>query len=178
MSKALLVIDMLNDFCTPEGALALNSEGKVYAEAILPFTVEKLKEAIKENWQIIFICDHHELDDIEFNRFPLHCVKETAGAEIIKKLADLLPKDGQVHYVTKQRYSGFYNTNLDELLKGIEEVHVLGVCTNICVLYTVEELCNRDLKAIIYKDGVASFDQKAHDFALKQMESVLGAEIV
>lgn len=178
MNKALLVIDMLNDFCTAEGTLALNTEGKVYADAIIPFVTEKLKKAIKEDWKIIFVLDHHEPDDEEFKRFPSHCVKDTGGAKIIKELTDLLPEEGQVHYITKQRYSSFYNTNLEELLEDVDEVHVVGVCTNICVLYTVEELCNRDMKVVVYKDGVASFDSKAHEFALGQMETVLGAKIL
>ncbi len=178
MKKTLLIIDMLNDFCTGEGVLALNSDDEVYAAPIIPFIREKLLEAIQEDWQIIFISDHHEPDDEEFKRFPLHCVRDTYGAKIIEDLTDLLPEGKEVYYLTKQRYSSFYNTNLEELLEGTEEVHVVGVCTNICVLYTVEELCNRDLKVIVYKEGVASFDEEAHKFALKQMETVLGAKIV
>ncbi|HAG08307.1 MAG TPA: cysteine hydrolase, partial [Desulfotomaculum sp.] len=53
-----------------------------------------------------------------------------------------------------------------------------GVCTNICVLYTVEELCNRDYKVVVYRQGVASFDLQAHNWALVQMESVLGAKVI
>ncbi|HHY59371.1 MAG TPA: cysteine hydrolase [Clostridia bacterium] len=177
MAKALLVIDMLNDFCTGHGVLARDGEGKVYAEPIIPFVAQKVQEALKEGWQVIFICDGHDEDDIEFRRFPKHCVAGSEGAQVIKELAVLEEYRGQVHYVTKQRYSGFYNTGLERLLTGVEEVHVVGVCTNICVLYTVEELCNRDIKTVVYRDGVASFDPEAHRFALAQMEHVLGAEI-
>ncbi|MFA5536053.1 MAG: isochorismatase family cysteine hydrolase [Bacillota bacterium] len=178
MKRTLLVIDMLNDFCSEEGVLALNSQGLIYAEPIIPLVKEKILEAIKEDWQLIFISDNHEPDDEEFKRFPLHCVKGTDGAKIIEELTALLPPDKEVHYLTKQRYSSFYNTNLDELLAGVEEVHVVGVCTNICVLYTVEELCNRDMNVTVYREGVASFDEAAHDFALNQMETVLGARVV
>lgn len=177
MEKALLVIDMLNDFCTPEGALALDREGNVYAKPIIPFVAQKLKEALTGGWKVIFVMDHHDPEDIEFRRFPRHCVQGTAGAEVIQELAEQLEEKDRAHYVTKQRYSSFYNTDLEKLLEGIREVHVVGVCTNICVLYTVEELCNRDLKTIVYRDGVASFDPEAHRFALGQMESVLGAEV-
>lgn len=177
MSKALLVIDMLNDFCTTEGVLARDQEGKVYAQGIIPFVAQKLKEALEAGWQVFFICDHHDENDIEFNRFPKHCVAGTEGAQVIEELSVPEDKKGQVHYIAKQRYSSFYNTNLAEQLEGIDEVHVVGVCTNICVLYTVEELCNRDIKTVVYRDGVASFDAEAHRFALAQMESVLGAEI-
>lgn len=177
MGKALLVIDMLNDFCTPEGVLALDQEGNVYAEPIIPFVAQKVREALAEGWKVIFVMDHHDPEDIEFQRFPRHCVQGTAGAEVIQELAAQLGERDRAHYITKQRYSSFYNTNLEELLEGVKEVHVVGVCTNICVLYTVEELCNRDLKVIVYRDGVASFDPEAHRFALEQMEKVLGAEV-
>jgi len=82
--------------------------------------------------------------------------------------------------VPKSRYSGFCKTNLNDILRDLdpEIVEVVGVCTNICVLYTVEKLRNRDYKVVVHRDGVASFDQDAHLWALKQMESVLGAEIL
>ena len=79
--------------------------------------------------------------------------------------------------ILKQRYSAFYQTNLEEKLVGIDEVVLVGVCTNICVLFTAEELCNRDKRVIIYKDAVASFDKKAHENALAEMKNVLGVII-
>jgi nicotinamidase/pyrazinamidase len=107
-------------------------------------------------------------------------VEGTKGAEI---LDDLYIKGAPI--VEKTRYSGFYNTNLEKLIsdegKGNTEdieVHVVGVCTNICVMYTVEELRNRDIKTIVHKKGVASFDEEAHKFALTQMKDVLGAEVI
>ncbi len=53
----------------------------------------------------------------------------------------------------------------------------MGVCTNICVLYTAASARMLNYKVTILKDAVASFDQQAHDFALKQMKDVLGVEI-
>ena len=53
----------------------------------------------------------------------------------------------------------------------------MGVCTNICVLYTAVSARMLNYKVTVLKDAVASFDQEAHDFALKQMKDVLGVEI-
>lgn len=161
---------MLKDFCTKEGSLSLNIAGDVYAEEIIPFVVEKVKDFD----DVIFICDNHKSDDLEFARFPLHCVEGTEGAELIEELQ---PFKGKGTIVLKQRYSGFFDTDLEKIIEGYEEFHIVGVCTNICVLYTVEELCNRDKKVILYEKGVASFDQEAHRFALRQMKEVLGAII-
>lgn len=170
MKKALLVIDMLNDFILPDGKLYCGPQG----EAIVPFIKEKIAAFRQDGQTVIFICDRHEVDDAEFARFPAHCIEDTQGAAVIEALRF----DGWEDHITgKQRFSGFFNTDLEEQLEDVEEVAVVGVCTNICVFFTVEELCNRDKKVTIYQDGVASFDTAAHAFALKQMESVLGAAV-
>lgn len=173
--KVLLVIDMLKDFIEPDGALSCGEQ----AQRIVPFVAGKIKEFTEAGHPVIFIMDSHDSKDLEFNRFPRHCVSGTAGAQLIKELSELVVEYSNTFMVSKNRYSGFFCTNLNDILEGIkpDEVHLTGVCTNICVLYTVEELCNRDYHTLVYRDGVASFDQKAHNWALKQMESVLGAKI-
>jgi nicotinamidase/pyrazinamidase len=156
------------------------------ASKIIPFIEGKVKEYVQNGDSVIYICDSHAEDDLEFTKFSPHAIKGTWGAEII---SELKPKEDSdlVKIIEKQRYSGFHNTALDEILKNIcrvrggslqdLEIEVVGNCTNICVLYTVEELCNRDLKTVVFRDGVASFAQEAHEFALEQMENVLGAQV-
>ncbi len=53
-----------------------------------------------------------------------------------------------------------------------------GVCTNICVLYTAADARMRHYKVKVLKDGVASFDEQAHQFALQEMEKTLGVQLV
>ena len=170
--KILLVIDMLKDFMDSEGVLYCGED----SEKIIPFVKNKIQEFKDDNYPVIFIADSHKENDKEFEMFPKHCIKGSEGAKILE---ELLIEDALV--VKKSRYSGFFNTKLEELICSYGKnvgVHVVGVCTNICVMYTVEELRNRDIKTYVYKDGVASFDLEAHEFALNQMESVLGAEIL
>lgn len=174
--RVLLVIDMLEDFVDPGGRLYCGQA----SEAIVPFVRRKLEEVLSEGGTAIFICDAHRPDDREFTRFPAHCVKGTAGSEVVAALRDVDRRAGQVLVLKKSRYSGFYDTDLEDILNriGPDVVEVVGVCTNICVLYTVEELCNRDYAVRVYRDGVASFDLDAHEWALGQMEKVLGAGVV
>jgi len=174
--KVLLVIDMLNDFLLPSGPLYCGDK----AQAIVPLVKRTLQAFRKEGAPIFFVADAHRKDDVEFDRFPPHCIKGTSGASL---LAGLYAEGEPI--IEKTRYSAFYNTDLEEQLEALSqtsgeplEVHVVGVCTHICVYFTVEELRNRDIKTIVYRDGVASFDDVAHDFCLTQMESVLGAEIL
>jgi nicotinamidase/pyrazinamidase len=60
----------------------------------------------------------------------------------------------------------------------VDEVHVVGVCTSICVMETVKELFDRDMPALVYEQGVADFDPEAHAFALKHMQRIMGAKVV
>ncbi len=170
--KALLVIDMLNDFIREDGKL---TNGKPGLE-IVPYIKNKIKEYRDKNYKIIYICDNHEEDDLEFKMFPKHCVKGSEGSAIIKELSPLV--DDKI--ILKRRYSAFFGTELDLYLREnkINEIGIVGVCTNICVLYTTADARNLSYEVSVYKKGVASFDEAAHKFALKEIESTLGAKVI
>ena len=171
MNKALLVIDMLKDFLYPTGKLFCGDE----ARDIIPFIQGKIEEFHKGGELVIFLCDSHPRDDEEFELFPPHCVEGTEGAEVIDELPVV---EGDL-VVRKQRYNGFYETDLDGILRRnrIDEVEVVGICTSICVMDTVGGLRSRGYRVRVYRDGVADFDPQAHNFALKRMEKIYGAEI-
>jgi len=170
--RALLVVDMLKDFLNNEGALYCGDSSR----KIIPFVKENIEEFHKRGDLIVFICDSHDPDDLEFNMFPKHCVAGTEGAEII----DELPVDEKDVIIKKKRYSSLYGTDLDRVLKDheINETHIVGVCTSICVMDTVGDLRNRDIAVIVYKNGVADSDPEAHEFALRRMENIYGAKIL
>ena len=170
--KALIVIDMLKDFIQEGGALETGPAGR----DIIPFIKEKIQEFRESDYPIIYVCDNHETDDKEFQMFPPHCVKDTEGSKIIPEL-EVLEGD---KIIKKRRYSAFYGTDLDLFLRDnqVDEIYLVGVCTNICVLYTAADARNISYKVNIFKDGVASFDEEAHKFALKEMENTLGCNII
>lgn len=170
--RALFVIDMLKDFLNTDGALYCGDSSR----KIIPFVKQKIEEFHINGDLVVFICDSHDPDDLEFKVFPKHCVTGTPGTEII----DELPVDEKDVIIKKKRYSAFYGTNLGRVLKEhkINEVHVVGVCTSICVMDTVGDLRNRDLTVIVYKNGVADFDPEAHEFAIRRIETIYGAKIL
>lgn len=170
--KALLVIDMLEDFIDLDGKLSTGSEGL----KIVPFVKNKLDTFRADGDKIIYICDNHERDDREFEMFPVHCVAGTKGSNIIK---DLEPLPGE-KIIYKRRYSSFFATELDLYLRenSIDELYIVGVCTNICVLYTCADGRNLNYNISVYKDGVASFDKEAHEFALKEIGTSLGCKVL
>ncbi|MEW5806670.1 MAG: isochorismatase family cysteine hydrolase [Acidobacteriota bacterium] len=173
MKKVLIVVDMLNGFLKPGAFLYCGDDSR----RIIPFVREMVQQYSDAGNPVIFLADNHNPGDPEFTVYPPHCLKGTEEACVIDELKDLARKE---ILIPKTRFSGFYGTDLDKILEEIkpELVEVVGVCTNICVLYTVEGLRNRDYRVKVHRKGVASFDEEAAEFALRQMQTVLGAEIV
>ena len=169
--EALLVIDMINDFLKEDGALVCGD-----ARKIVPFVRRKIEEFHRQGQLVVFICDAHREDDLEFRVFPRHSVKGTEGSRIISEL----PVGPGDPIVEKTRYSAFYNSTLEKTLleHQIDRVNVVGVCTSICIMDTVGDLRNRDYPVVVYRDGVADFDPEAHLFSLRRMERTYGAKVV
>jgi nicotinamidase/pyrazinamidase len=170
--KALLVIDMLRDFMEPDGALYCGDD----ARKIIPFVRREIEEFHERGDLVVFLRDAHPPDDLEFRIFRRHAVAGSDGGRII----DEMPIGPGDPVVEKTRYSAFYNTDLDRILKEAhpDEVHVTGVCTSICVMDTVGDLRNRDYPVVVYREGVADFDAEAHAFALKRMAKIYGAQVI
>ncbi len=171
MATALLVIDMLNDFLHPEGALFIGDSQNL---------IERVAEAVAQHRSagnpIIYILDRHLPQDAEFNMFPPHCLMGEWGSEVVDELT---PGPGDIT-VPKRRYSAFFGTDLDLTLRelGVSRLELAGVCTQICVLYTAADARMRGYGVTLHRDRVASFDQQAHQFALGELETTLGAQVV
>jgi len=170
--RVLIVVDMLNDFCTEGGALYFpQSEG-------IKENVKALIDEYRENSDaIIYLIDQHDIDDKEFEKFPPHCT-DAPGGLIIDELE--MYKEGRGYILPKKRYSGFYNTKLELNLNqiGADFVEVCGVCTSICVMDTVGGLSNRDYRVRVISDAVSDFDQEQHEVGLKRMANIYGAEVM
>ena len=127
MAKALIVVDMQNDFVT-------GSLGTDEAQEMLPRLVAKLEGIYdKRSVDIIFTQDTHKEDYLntqEGKFLPVeHCIKNTEGWEIVPELQKFIPISRIV--VEKK---AFGSTRLPSLLKPYEEVEFVGVCTDICVV--------------------------------------------
>lgn len=169
--KALIVVDMLNDFVDEKGALYCGQ----HARDIIAF-IKKRIEAYRANGNlVIYLQDSHQEDDKEFEKFPKHAVAGTWGHEIVP---ELVPVEGDP-VIQKRRYSGFFETHLADVLKAhnIAQVEVVGVCTNICVMDTVGGLVNMDYHVVVPRAGVADFDPEFHAFALKRMNKIYGVTL-
>ena len=170
--KALIIVDMLNDFMDPKGVLYCGDASR----GIVPFIQQRLQEYRNANDTVIYLRDAHDKNDKEFEKFPPHCVAGTWGSDF---LPEIQPNASET-VLAKKRYSGFYGTDLENVLhrQGIEKAEVVGVCTSICVMDTVGGLANRDFAIVVPIKGVADFDQAMHDFALKRMQQLYGAQVI
>jgi nicotinamidase/pyrazinamidase len=173
--EALIIVDVQNDFAKPGGALYFPG-----AERVISPILELVKEFRENRLPIIYTRDWHEDNDYEFGIWGVHCLHDTKGSEIVDELKEALKGYERAFEVKKSRYSAFYGTNLEFLLKelGITKVHVVGLVTHICVLFTVEELRNREIETIVHSNCVDSFDKEMHKFALREMEEVLLAKVI
>jgi len=166
--EAVVLVDMLKGFLVEGYPLFCGQQ----ARSIIGPVVSLLDA--KPDAPRIYVCDRHKPDDPEFEIFAPHCLEGTQEAGIVD---ELLPYPGTV--VAKRTYDPFFGTEFEQVLAqvGPETVYVVGVCTDICVLYTVAGLRLRGYRVIVPKRCVASFDKESHNWALRHFERVLGARI-
>ena len=166
---AVLVVDMLNDFVT--GALKCDRGLK-----IVPKTAELLNGCCEKGIPVIFCNDAHLKGiDHELKLWGDHAIAGTKGAEVIPEL-EPNKKD---YVVPKRRYSGFFHTDLDLLLKelGVDTVIMTGLHTHMCVRHTSADAYQLGYNVVVAKDATDSFTQEDYDYGIKYLKEVYGAEI-
>ena len=173
MTNVVLVIDMVKGFLEPGHNLYCGDDSR----EIIPRVQSLLARERASGSEIIFISDHHDPDDLEFQIFPVHCVKGTEEPDVIPELSEFVTKD---NVIPKNRYSGFFNTALEARLAAgkPDKIIICGVCTDICVLHTASDARNRDYPVEVPADCVASFNPDAHEWALSHLKDILGAKVV
>jgi nicotinamidase-related amidase len=157
-NTALLVIDMQRDFIAP---------GAPYECASGREMIEKLNELIaacrEAELPIVFTAQMHHPDGSDLGTVqhlhPLTATGEalregTPGVELYPEI-DARPTDRLIH---KRRYSAFFGTDLDLLLRslGVEVLIVGGVATNVCCDSTIRDAFFRNYKPIVLSDGNAT----------------------
>lgn len=182
MKRALVNIDYTVDFIADNGALTCGKPGQDIEKAVVDLT----KEFMMNLEFVAFAIDKHTKKDHfhpETNLFPPHNIEGTSGRELYGSLEPLYQqykKFQNVHYMDKTRYSAFAGTDLDLKLRerGITEIHLVGVCTDICILHTCVDAYNLGYKIVVHENAVASFNQKGHEWALEHFKNCCNATIV
>jgi len=178
--QALLVIDVQNDFC-PGGTLAVPHGDEVVAP------LNKLIDEFLERGAPVYKTrDWHPPVTKHFAAYggtwPVHCVRETTGAEFHPALRD----DPRIAVISKgvdekEGYSAFDGTDLaTELHKqNVEEVVVGGLATDYCVKYSVLDALKNGFKVKAIENAMRPVDLQPGDGdrAIDEMRDA-GAEIV
>lgn len=161
MKKALIVVDMQKDFVT--GTL-----GSVAAQAIIPQIQSKIKEYKDNGQDVIFTRDTHYdnyLNTLEGKNLPVpHCIKGTAGWEVIPEL-----DDPECLHIDKETFGYRSWENFDQY----DEFELCGVCTDICVVSNALALRMFYPEKLITVDAncCAGTSEEAHQAALLTMRS-------
>lgn len=169
---ALLIVDMQNDFIA-QGAPIECKGGR----AIIP-QILRIKEWAKLNGiPVIYTREAHRSQKTDFGlelvrNEPEHCVEGTPGIEIVEQLSP----DKDDFIVVKRRYSAFYQTDFEILLKGLgrDALMIAGAATNVCVYATALDALQRDMPVVVLRDCCAGINGEMHEAFLKNVDWVIG----
>lgn len=169
---ALIIVDVQNDFC-PGGSLAV-PEG----DQVIPPINALLRKA---QCLVIATRDWHPDDHCSFKEkggtWPVHCVRETKGAEFhpdldISRVGEIISKGTDPE---KEAYSGFEGTDLIGLLrqKGINRVFISGLATEYCVKATALDALKEGFQVVVLEDAIKGVEVKAGDIekAIAEMKA-------
>lgn len=175
---ALVIVDVQNDYCHPEGALGLKGCDVSGVKEMMPRLHGLLGAVREEGIPIIFIQTfHEEATDSEAwvtrssGRSAQVCRKDSWGAEFY----EISPRPGEI-VVNKHRYSAFVNTRLDSVLRTlkVDTLLIAGVSTNVCVESTARDGFMLDYHIVLVEDACASYSRDAHEMTLVNIQGYFG----
>ena len=167
----LLVIDMQNEFLEEFGAVFFH-----YAADIIPNVKRIANQARRARIPVVFTAHAHEdprsdggltaewWPEIKRGK---SLIKGTRGVEVVRPLT---PLKGE-RIISKHRYSAFYSTNLDIVLRnlGVTDLIITGVLTNVCCESTARDAFFRDFRVFFVADATATTEPDLHLASLKNL---------
>lgn len=152
--KALILVDFENEW------IDKNSD---YYVGNISKTIEKTNKLIdccrSKGYKIIFTTHIEEDSDEAF-------AENSKNVEIISSLHK---KDSDI-LIKKYKISPFYKTNLENELRGIKEIVVAGILTNLCVRSLIQDAYDREFEITVIKDCCASLDKKTQEFTFEDLK--------
>lgn len=161
MQAAILVIDMVKDTFSEDHHYPITP----FARAIVPAINRITSWARERDFPVVFACDSFLEDDFIFRgKMQPHSLQGTSGSEV----TDLLDVDPGDVYLPKRRFSAFYQTDLDQSLRGwgVDTVILCGIATHFCVLASGLDALSCDFPVVLVEDATASFSAEAQQNTL------------
>lgn len=169
---ALLVVDMVKDFTT--------TGGRVYYpknKEILPIINKLVVDSREKGILIVFLQHRYRINKPDKNLLNMrpNCIEGSGGED----LDDIFIVHDQDYIIPKRRYSGFFGTDLDSVLREhrITETVIVGTKTNCCIRATVTDAYNLDYHPIIIRECVATNNQESNDMHLDEINRYFGSVI-
>ena len=169
---AILVVDMVRDFTHPEG-LVYYPENRV----VLPRIVEAVDVCRQHRALVIYLQHRYRAGKYEKNLLTMrpNCI-EGSGGELLDDALTVLPED---YVIQKRRYSAFFGTDIDLVLRehDVKRVIVVGTKTNCCIRATVTDAYNLFYDVVVISDCVATNDPVVNQVHLTDIDKYLGTVI-
>ena len=172
--KALLVVDVQNDFVT-------GSLGSEYANKVVVPNVVKLIEEFGED-SFVTLDTHNPdyLETFEGKKLPVeHCIIHTPGHKLVPEVEKAFEKIFSnnlaalvLHIILKETF-GADQEELVDSFEDYKEIHICGLCTDICVVSNalILRALFPDKTIVVHADACGGTSKEAHEAALTVMKS-------
>jgi nicotinamidase-related amidase len=170
-ARALLIIDVINDFAFEEGAATL--------AAAIPMTgrIRQLKRAARRaGIPTVYVNDNFGRWRSDFRSLVDRCLRRGArGRAVVRSLRP----DVEDYFILKPKHSAFFSTPLELLLKhlGTRTLILTGLLADSCILFTAQDAHLRGYDIIVPSDGIAARKPEDHRRALAQLERSMDADV-
>ncbi len=172
MKTALILVDVINDFFHPQG----KNFKPEYASTLTNILL--LLQTARENRSVIVHAmeGHHPAAremDFEWKKLPPHCFLGEFDSEPVEGV-NVQPTTEYV--VRKRRFSGFFETDLNLLLReaGVERIVIVGVKTHVCVRATAQDGFAYGYRVVIPREAVNSNYKHLHEASLEDIQRYMG----
>lgn len=166
---ALLIVDMVKDFTDPKGLVFYPQNLD-----ILPRIRQVLNKCREKGTLIVFLthCNRKGKPDKRAASMRPNCI-EGSGGEEVDSMLEVQESD---YVIKKRRYSGFFGTDLDLVLRenGIQNTIIVGTKTNCCIRATVTDAFYLDYEAYVVSDCVATNSETLNRVHLEDIDKYLG----
>ena len=171
---ALVVVDMQNGFCKPDGSLYAPG-----SETVIDPVASLVDRAHDAGSRVVFTRDVHPPEQFdgahyydEFEQWGEHVLEGSWDAQLVEEL-EVREDD---HVVEKHTYDAFHETELDGWLtaRGIDDLVICGTLANVCVLHTAGSAGLRDYRPVLVEDCIGAIESDHREYALDHADWLFG----
>jgi nicotinamidase-related amidase len=186
MTYALLVVDMQNGFCRPDGSFPKIGRGLEGAMEAVANAAIAVRAARRAGIPVVFTRHVYRPGRPDEGAALIRNSPELAGVGGLAveswdaQVCDELGCGPEDLVVDKVRFDAFQWTSLEPLLRGLRvtDLMICGVVTNICVETTARSAFMRDFPVTLLEDCCAAKTRRLHELAIEVLSSYELAEIV